>query len=385
MFVIPHLAFASLLATLAVFAVPVGKAHGQTGTLAFSTDPRGGSADVFTAGADGSSLVNFTGGLPKVRGEGDPQFFPDGQRLLFTAKTGGSDPTSHVFIVDLNHGASTDLTPGNRDSYEPDVSPDGTKIAYWSTDGISWMNADGSANAQLVQGRAPAFSPSGTTLAFVDGGIKLLDLTSGFVATVAADTSSESYDDPEFSPDGEQLTFTGFNGDYDVFTIGVGGSGLTNVTDSPTDEFGPVFSPDGLAIAYGRSAGQPQLSYEIVARATNGSERVIMQVKSEADSSLDWHPRTPPAGFRQLVDGEQYQRLVSFVRQLGRLKGRAVTRDDKNRYYNRLYACFTAAVDEARELPTSSDPEALARDIERLRKLRDRARKRIRHLPVKSN
>jgi len=71
----------------------------------------------------------------------------------------------------------TPLTTGSATSedFEPDFSPDGQRIVFYRQDGVAqadiWvMNADGSGQAQLTSGPDndlnPAFSPDGTRIAF---------------------------------------------------------------------------------------------------------------------------------------------------------------------------------------------------------------------------
>jgi Bacterial Ig-like domain/WD40-like Beta Propeller Repeat len=99
---------------------------------------------------------------------------------------------------------------------EPGWSPDSSKIAYFGNDfDLHIMNADGTGQSRLttdsyigLQEREPEWSPKGTRLVF-----------SGF--------SGSSYP----------------NGTTDLFTINVDGSNLTNITNTTTWEAHPSWQP----------------------------------------------------------------------------------------------------------------------------------------------
>lgn len=76
-----------------------------------------------------------------------------------------------------------------------------------------------------------------------------LDLVSG---TLNQLTSGSAYDvEPSWSPDRSQVVFSSNrNGNFDLFIIGADGSNLQQLTNTPEGEESPVWSPNGLDIAY---------------------------------------------------------------------------------------------------------------------------------------
>ena len=85
-----------------------------------------------------------------------------------------------LYAVDPTEGAEVDLGPGA----SPSWSPDGSRLAFVSG-GIGVMNADGSGRRQLHVGndRKPVWSPDGTRLAFMSettpfGTLVVLDVAS---------------------------------------------------------------------------------------------------------------------------------------------------------------------------------------------------------------
>jgi dipeptidyl aminopeptidase/acylaminoacyl peptidase len=127
------------------------------------------------------------------------------------------------------------------------------------------MNPDGTDQTQLTDSPGgdiePAWSPDGTTVAFVRGG------SQNDIYTVRADgsgltdlTNTPSDDElrPTWSPDGTRIAFQGCCSDTgdEIYVMNADGSGRTDIVHSPfTIDDTPAWSPDGAKIAYTRYAG----------------------------------------------------------------------------------------------------------------------------------
>ena len=86
------------------------------------------------------------------------QFFADSKRLVF----GGNEPghASRVYVVSVDGGQPRPITPEGfgLGAYPRSVSPDGTRIATVSSDGIALVSVDGG-EPQLVRGSQPGDNP----------------------------------------------------------------------------------------------------------------------------------------------------------------------------------------------------------------------------------
>jgi TolB protein len=141
-----------------------------------------------------------------------------------------------------------------------------TRVAYVAETGpetfrikrIAIMDWDGSNHAYLTQGATtavkPVFSPDGETLAFTTYEGRIPQVSIMDIATrqthllVPGEATSFS---PSFSPDGSRIAFTiAANGNSDIYVANVDGTGITRLTGTPGVDSSPSFSPDGRQIVF---------------------------------------------------------------------------------------------------------------------------------------
>jgi Tol biopolymer transport system component len=172
--------------------------------------------------ADGTRPQPVTSGSRSTWWDGDPQFSPDGTRVVFQRIDPRTKPRAGfaLFIVNADGTGERRLTPwALRAGDHPDWSPDGKRILFRSN-----INGPTGVSANLYTIR-----PDGTGLT------QLTHARGGRVQNLSA----------SFSPDGKWITFsrtpgTGKDGNADVFVMRANGSGVRNVTrseiwDSATD------------------------------------------------------------------------------------------------------------------------------------------------------
>ncbi len=153
--------------------------------------------------------------------------------------------------------------------YLGSFSPDGTRIAYIRGGLILTANADGSNPTQVyAAGSRPKWGPAiagypdglialagtGITVIEPDGTlVKIIDTSHVYPSTGGTITGTHSVD---WSPDGTKLAFADAAGTMGIWAIGFDGAGLVQITDYSLPAYAPAWSPDGteIASAYGLSS-----------------------------------------------------------------------------------------------------------------------------------
>lgn len=134
--------------------------------------------------------------------------------------------------------------------YDVEESISGTCVADDRDAGVDATDAP--TDAPINDGTLPC----GIRVAFHDGPDNAREVwVANAEGTGLINVSNDAGDDanPTWSPDGTRLAFQSkrSGGRWDLFTVNWDGSGLTNITNTPTvDEVNPVWSPDGQRIAF---------------------------------------------------------------------------------------------------------------------------------------
>jgi TolB protein len=238
-----------LLAALALFALAwlgseAARAAfpGENGRIVFTKqvrdEPRSG--DVWVMNPDGTGKTRLTCDRRRASG---PAWSPDGRRIAF-----GRGAFPEVDIWAMNAGGSGQALLG--DGRAPVWSPDGRKIAFeklsvaarevFVENGV--VNADGSGRIIFGDGGQPAWSPDGQRIAL--GGIELWN-ADGTDPTFLAPGGA-----PAWSPNGERIAFG--RHDDGIWVVNPDGGDETQLTNAPEPDNQPKWSPDGEKIAFVR-------------------------------------------------------------------------------------------------------------------------------------
>lgn len=122
--------------------------HPCSHRIAFASTGDGHARSIYTMKEDGSGKKRLT--FPGVYyQDGQPAWSPTGDRLVFT-RTNTYLLINNIWIMDSEGAGITHVTTGEENSYDPQFSCDGTRIAYTFRDQIWQMNADGGNKVPLT-------------------------------------------------------------------------------------------------------------------------------------------------------------------------------------------------------------------------------------------
>jgi len=189
-----------------------------------------------------------------VSSDTSPAWSPDGTHIAYLHYA--SESVYGVWLVDTAGAAPHQILPGAR--MYLDWSPDGTQLAFGAGGIFSVHVSGGPPRAIVAHGSVPRWSPGGNELAFQSfdtTGVGSIELVAqdGSGLRVLAPPDTESWSEPDWSPDGTRLVHIRRLGPYgqsDLFVMDTTGHAAVRLTSDGQEDRGPVWSPDGQWIAW---------------------------------------------------------------------------------------------------------------------------------------
>ena len=239
-----------------------------------------------------------------------PQWFPDGDRIVFTRD-------GRLYVVD-SAGTRLEQIDGSGVGLglvvAPSVSPDGSRVAYAAhlgepgTGSESWeivtANPDGSDRLIITENDTldinPVWSPDGTQIAYAVSsqsngpfGISVMAADGSdsqpLVTPEDLENSSVVRPRPVWSPDGGRIAVLAVNSEggkliYHVYVVEVDGSGLRRLTEYGNTSM-PTWSPDGRSLAFAMPSTEGG-SYSLYTINPDGSQ--LKEVAESRFRSIHW-------------------------------------------------------------------------------------------------
>lgn len=228
--------------------------------------------DLWTTNADGSAEVRLTNDEASDR---DPAWFPGGESIVFAREDEGSDPSRqgpyNLYTMAIGAdgqpaGAPVRLTNSTQDytyNRKPAVSPDGSEIAFESNrDGDyeiyvmraapeSATNQPRKLTNNQTRDYEPDWSPDGSRLVYVRANDVWRMKADGSRKTKLTGRPSVEERSPVWSPNGKKIAFQRFvggpTGNYEILAIKAAPESSTNravnLTENPADDFTPSWQP----------------------------------------------------------------------------------------------------------------------------------------------
>jgi Tol biopolymer transport system component len=201
----------------------------------------------------------------------DPNLSPDGRQLLYIGLEGDD---WDIFLHRVGGENPVNLTADSpADEYCPAFSPDGERIAFYSSregGGIFVMGATGESPRRVTDaGFDPAWSPDGRRIVYstergndaygrgTTAALSVVEIKTGETRELFAGDAV----DPSWSPDGKRIAFWSATGGLrDIWTIAADGGDPLAVTQDHHTDWNPLWSADGRYLYFiSDRGGSPDL------------------------------------------------------------------------------------------------------------------------------
>jgi Tol biopolymer transport system component len=238
---------------------------------------------------------------------GEGYFSPDGKKLIFQSEREPENPFYQQYILDLETGETTRVSPGTGKTTCGFFQPGSNRVLFAST------HADPDALAK--QKAELEFRASGKQRRYswdYDATFDIFSARQDGSDSVNL-THSPGYDaEGAFSPDGKQIVFCSLRGAFpleklppelreryeknpawfgDIYIMNADGSNVRRLTTEPGYDGGPFFSPDGSRIVWRHFEENGMIADVWTMKLDGSDKRRVTEFKS-----MSWAPFYHPSG-----------------------------------------------------------------------------------------
>ena len=178
-------------------------------------------------------------------------------------------------------------------------------------DEIYSMTSDGLNIVRLTNNNVPdgraSWSANGQHIAFASGVAGARDIyvmnANGSGLRNLTNTPTADEDWPEWAPTGNKIIFSSNReGNHEIYTVNFGGDQLTRLTFRPQDDKWPTYSPDGSTIAFQTDLGLPDRT-DVFVMISDGSGIKRLTTSTGLDQMPAWSPDGNRIAFMSTRDG----------------------------------------------------------------------------------
>lgn len=213
-------------------------------------------------------------------------------KIVFVSNRETADNVFQLFVMDVDGTHIRRLTHDSNNYFCPHFSPDGTRILFYSQNGI-------------------------------EDEIYLIDTSGENLVNVTRSPGNDRL--PQFSADGSKIVFVSDrDGNREIYLMNVDGSHQERLTHNLCTDQGPQFSPDGRKILFYSTVWNPYNyehpeSYDLytidldggqLTKLTPDSGYFHFSARDDSPSILDAEPRYSPEGSRIVFQNYRHGEFI---------------------------------------------------------------------------
>ncbi|MFC1574262.1 DUF5050 domain-containing protein, partial [Candidatus Latescibacterota bacterium] len=275
------------------------------------------SGGIYVMDADGSNQTRLTNGS-------SPSWSPDGSKIVFASSVGGD---FEIYVMDADGSNQTRLTNNPARDYYPAwarpvyaapkivtlTTPNGAESWEASTtQNITWTSTD------VTNVKLEYSTNSGTTWTDIVASTAASAGSYSWLVPIrpsvncivrvsdASNASVNDVSDAVFTiAKGVQLPIAFVStrdGNYEIYVMNSDGTNLTRLTNNPSDDLAPSWSPDGSKITF---SSKRDGNYEIYIMNADGTNQTRLTNNSVFDEDPSWSPDGSKITFSSKRDGSE--------------------------------------------------------------------------------